>query len=105
MNLENFRRALILDKPPKNTTGRNEFGMGLKTAACWFGNLWSVETSELGSNECYSATMDIRKFEKENIDSVDLITSHVPFEQHYTKITITDLNSPMAQTAVRKTKD
>ncbi|WP_338961797.1 MULTISPECIES: ATP-binding protein [unclassified Spiroplasma] len=37
MDLENFKRALQINKPPQNRNGRNEFGMGLKTAACWFG--------------------------------------------------------------------
>ena len=36
MNFYDFKRAIILDSPPKNPT-RSEFGMGLKTAACWFG--------------------------------------------------------------------
>ena len=35
MEREDFERALILDRPPKDRSGRSEFGMGLKTAACW----------------------------------------------------------------------
>ncbi len=42
MEWNDFQRAIILDKPPVNTDGRNEFGMGLKTAACWFGTISSV---------------------------------------------------------------
>ena len=105
MNWEDFQRALILDKPPKNRNGRNEFGMGLKTAACWFGNLWTVETTEYGSNKMYSATMDIKKFETEKVETINPTISHVPFELHQTKITISDLNQTMAPSAIRKTKE
>ena len=30
MEWYDFQRAVVLDRPPQNTTGRNEFGMGLK---------------------------------------------------------------------------
>lgn len=64
MEWDDFERAVILDRPPKNTNGRNEFGMGLKTAACWFGNWWSVESSQLSSSRKYYAEMDIDILEK-----------------------------------------
>lgn len=105
MNWEDFQRALVLDKPPKKRDGRNEFGMGLKTAACWFGNLWTVETTEYGSNQKFTATMDIHKFEVEKTETIEPIIEYVPFEMHQTKITIRDLNQPLAASAIRKTKD
>lgn len=105
MNFNDFERALILDKPPMDKTGRNEFGMGLKTAACWFGDLWTVETTELGSNKNYKATMDIKKFEKEKTESIKPIISYVPFEQHMTKITIEDLNQNLTANNIKKIKD
>ena len=105
MNWEDFQRALILDKPPKNREGRNEFGMGLKTAACWFGNLWTVETTEYGANRKFTATMDIHKFEEEKTETIEPLIEFVPFETHYTKITIRDLNQQLAPSAIRKTKE
>ena len=42
MEIDDFARAVKIDSPPEDKNGRNEFGMGLKTAASWFGNIWSV---------------------------------------------------------------
>ena len=58
MNFANFQRAIILDSPPP-VTSRSEFGMGLKTAACWFGMYWSVESVELGSGIKYRTSVDV----------------------------------------------
>lgn len=92
MDYRDFQRAIILDRPPMNTKGRNEFGMGLKAAACWFGNLWSVETTCLGSNIKYKATIDIDnlvKYKKEEIDVEEEVSNP---KEHYTIIRIQRLN-------------
>ncbi|MDR2822379.1 MAG: ATP-binding protein [Acholeplasmatales bacterium] len=92
MDEQNFKRAIILDKPPQKNNGRNEFGMGLKTAACWFGNLWSVESKELGSNYKYYAEMDIAAFQKYKGETIDIDEEPESPKEHYTKITIKNLN-------------
>jgi hypothetical protein len=92
MEWDDFQRALILDKPPKNTSGRNEFGMGLKTAACWFGSLWSIESTCLGSNKKYFAEMDVSVLEKYKNEEIDVTEESANSSEHYTKISIKRLN-------------
>src|SRR5687767_11315195 len=41
-----FRPAAI----PPNRSGLSEFGMGMKSAACWFAPEWYVRTSALGES-------------------------------------------------------
>ena len=53
MERDDFARAVKVDSPPENKNGRNEFGMGLKTAASWFGNIWSVQSTQYGSSNQY----------------------------------------------------
>src|SRR5919107_1004321 len=65
MEEEELTRALVLNSPPPNTSGRSEFGMGLKTAASWFGDCWTVESSQLGSSRKLTATIDLQKLEVE----------------------------------------
>jgi len=43
-----FLRAFRPAQLPPNRTGLSEFGMGMKSAACWFAPKWSVRTSALG---------------------------------------------------------
>ena len=92
MESEDFYRAIVLDKPPVNTTGRNEFGMGLKTAACWFGSYWTVISSRYGSEYEYRASVDVDELSKTKEDSIEQDINEVSKDLHYTIIEIRDLN-------------
>ena len=54
MELDRFKDAILLDSKNESQSGRNEFGMGLKTAASWFGDVWSVQSTqyEIGRASC-----------------------------------------------------
>ena len=92
MEWKDFQRAIMLDKPPVNTNGRNEFGMGLKTAACWFGSVWSVETTQLNSKNKYYAEINIDELGKYKTEEIDVKEEIVSPKEHYTKIVIKNLN-------------
>ncbi|GED55296.1 ATP-binding protein [Brevibacillus borstelensis] len=105
MELDDFIRALVLNSPPKERSGRSEFGMGLKTAACWFGAKWTVETSQLGSEKIYRATMDVEELAKTHADVV--IYHEIPTnkESHFTRITISDMHQPIRGRTVNKVRE
>lgn len=92
MNWEELERAIRLNKPPSNTLGRSEFGMGLKMAACWFGNRWRVVTKRLGEDVEYEALIDVTRLE---VDKPEAIVVHQRFYreslEHYTRIEIEEL--------------
>lgn len=92
MDYSDFQRAILLDRPPIKTSGRNEFGMGLKAAACWFGNLWTVESTALGSNMKYKTEIDIDSLVKYKNEEIDVEETEVNRKEHYTIITIKKLN-------------
>ena len=102
MDYSDFQRAIILDRPPKNTNGRNEFGMGLKAAACWFGNLWSVETTSYGSCFKYKAEIDIDNLVKYKAETIDVEEEQVSPKDHYTVITIQKLNKKIKGKRIEK---
>lgn len=92
MEWSDFQRAVVLDRPPKNTSGRNEFGMGLKTAACWFGSLWSVESTQLNSTTKYYTEINIDELGKYKTEEIDVREETVGKKDHFTKIVIRKLN-------------
>lgn len=95
MEEDELRRALVLNTPPPDPSGRSEFGMGLKTAASWFGDCWTIESSQLGSGRRLSATVDIDKLEREASESVPVEVSEAEPNEHYTRLTIHRVRHPI----------
>jgi hypothetical protein len=91
MTKDKLIEALKVAYPTKDSRGRSKYGMGLKTAACWIGNKWSVRTAEWSSGEEWTATVDV-----ESIISGDTrIPLHrevVAADEHYTEVKIWELN-------------
>ncbi|MBE6291858.1 MAG: hypothetical protein E7091_05545 [Bacteroidales bacterium] len=91
MEIEDFARAVKIDSPPDDKTGRNEFGMGLKTAASWFGNIWSVRSTQFGSNHEYYTEINIPELRSNNINSVTIKRTIVDPSSHGTTIIIREV--------------
>ena len=91
MEIEDFSRAVKIDSPPENKNGRNEFGMGLKTAASWFGNIWSVRSTRLGSPYEYFTEINIPELRKNNVNVVSIKRTHTDPNAHGTTIIIRDV--------------
>lgn len=91
MEMEDFARAVKVDSPPAIKDGRNEFGMGLKTAASWFGNIWSVESTQFGSTKKYSTEVDIQKLREKHLNTIDIVTQDCEPTEHGTTIVIRDV--------------
>lgn len=105
MNRERFLDAITLDAKNNNqVNSRNEFGMGLKTAASWFGNIWTVESTELGSTEKYSATVNIPYLSESGENNVDIDILKARPDEHGTKIVIQELTKGMGGRSIEKIK-
>ncbi len=91
MEIEDFSRAVKVDSPPPAKDGRNEFGMGLKTAASWFGNVWTVESTQFGSKNKYYTEVNIKELREKNLNTIDIISVDCEEEEHGTIITIKDV--------------
>src|SRR4051794_24903086 len=64
MSADELNDALQIALPPGNINGRSEFGMGLKTAACWFGDYWTVRTKKLGEEPELEVHFDVEAVAK-----------------------------------------
>ncbi|QEH62016.1 hypothetical protein SCHIN_v1c08210 [Spiroplasma chinense] len=103
MEIENFKRAVVLGNPPVKKGGRNEFGMGLKTAATWFSKKWTIRSTQLGSNKEYAVTMDIEELKRSNPSTLPIKTSEVEATAHYTELVLEDLLKPFATKKQKQT--
>lgn len=61
MSLQELEYALHVGARPEDTSGRSQFGMGMKTAACWIGNEWSVRTKKLGESVEHYILIDVER--------------------------------------------
>lgn len=91
MELDDFSRAVLLDSKPEHQGGRNEFGMGLKTAASWFGNIWSVTSTQFGSANRYHTEVNIQELKEKKVNTVKINKETCGEEEHGTTIIIRDV--------------
>lgn len=91
MELEDFSRAVLLDAKPKKQGGRNEFGMGLKTAASWFGNIWSVTSTQFGASNRYTTEVNIQELKEKKLNTIKIKRELCTEKEHGTKIIIKDV--------------
>jgi hypothetical protein len=104
MDRETLERALVHGLPPEDTSGRHEFGMGLKTAACWIGNRWTIRTTALGEPDEFSIEYDVERVASGDLDLQER-SRPVDASKHYTVLEIHDLNRSLAPKTIAKVKE
>jgi hypothetical protein len=90
MTKDDLIAALRIANPTADSKGRSKYGMGMKTAACWIGAMWTVTTCEWSSGEEWTATVDVNAIANSGA-KVPLTMRTVGKDEHYTRITITNL--------------
>lgn len=89
-----FERLLTFGIPKeKSDTQLSEFGMGMKTAAIWLGNLIEIETKHYlnDDSKAYKITIDIDSVGSDNEVTIDEVVASSN-KKSYTKIRISNLN-------------
>jgi hypothetical protein len=81
-----YPRAFRPAAAPPDVTGLAEFGMGMKSAACWFSPHWSVRTKALAEREERTVTFDIRKIVAQELEKLLITTRPMRSDKHYTEI-------------------
>ena len=80
MNLRNLQDALTLGKKPEIANERSKYGLGLKTAAFWFGNIWKIETTQRGSTEMFTVTVDLNEILQQEVQYYEKFRNEHPGE-------------------------
>ena len=104
MSYRELERALKIGKPPPNTSGRSQYGMGMKTAACWLGDTWEIVTKRLGDNLEHRVLIDVSKVASGD-NALEYGTIDKPRHAHYTYITIRDIHTKIFGRTIGKIKD
>ena len=91
MRRDDLINALKIARPTVDSKGRSRYGMGMKTAACWIGSKWRVETCEWGSGEEWCAEVDVDQIEVQD-GRIPITRREVSKDEHYTRIVIQNLH-------------
>jgi hypothetical protein len=105
IQLSDFPRAFRPAELPPDRTGLSEFGMGMKSASCWFAKKWSVTTTVRGEAIARRVSFDIDKIVRENIENLEIEEIDEESQAHYTKVRLWDLNHPLATRTLGKIKE
>lgn len=103
MDLEKFKLALNIGDTTYSK-GRSKYGLGMKTAACWFGDKWTIETCKLGEGKEYSCTVSVNDIIEKGDDTIKITEKSVDKKEHYTNIRIENLHKiihPSTLTKIR----
>lgn len=89
--LAEFPRAFRPAQAPADASGLSEFGMGMKSAACWFAPRWSVRTKALGEDVERVVDFDVAAIVGSSLD--ELVAEERPARRdaHYTVVELRDV--------------
>lgn len=101
-----FPRAFRAAQVPSDRSGLSEFGMGMKSAACWFAEQWDVRTKSIGESVERTIHFDIRHIVDNKIESLGIEPRSVDDPHaHYTVVTLRGLHHMPQGRTIGKIKE
>ncbi|WLI72623.1 ATP-binding protein [Halomonas alkalicola] len=88
---EDYHRAFRPAEIPPDASGLSEFGMGMKSAACWFSPNWSVRSSALGESEERTVIFNIDEIVNDSIEELNVLSMKVSEDKHYTVVRLENI--------------
>ena len=102
---DEWARALRPADPPPDTSGLAEFGMGMKTAAAWFGRSLTVRSTALGEPVRREVTLDFNEIVERRLETVRPETFPAPIEEHGTTVIASGLHRPPYTKTISKIRE
>lgn len=96
-----FRPAAI----PVDRSGLCEFGMGMKSAACWFSPYWSVRTSAISEPVERTISFDVERILEHNLEELLVDSRPIASNTHFTEIILSNLHKPPQTKTITKIKE
>jgi hypothetical protein len=102
---EDYQRAFRPAEIPPNASGLSEFGMGMKSAACWFAPNWTVRSSALGESIERTVIFNIDEIVHDRTEELNVLSMNVSEEKHYTEITLEGIRRFPRGKTIQKIKE
>jgi hypothetical protein len=100
-----FPRAFRPAAVPADRSGLSEFGIGMKSAACWFAPDWQVRTKALGETVERSIQFDIAKIVHDQIEELSIQEASAKMEDHFTEVVLENIYHVPVKRTVAKVKE
>src|SRR6266849_285358 len=105
IHLKDYIRAFQPAALPPDRSGLAEFGIGMKSAACWFADYWTVRTSALGEDVERTIAFDTRVIVRDNEEDITVYEQPTRPHIHYTEIILTKLEKLPKGKTIGKIKE
>jgi hypothetical protein len=100
-----YARAFRAAEIPPDNTGLSEFGMGMKSAACWFADNWKVTTKALEEDFEKTVNFDMKKILTDKVDEIEVDVLESNKSYHFTVIELFNVNKMPRRRGIGKVKD
>jgi hypothetical protein len=100
-----YARAFRAAEIPPDRTGLSEFGMGMKSAACWFAPCWTVRTSALTEPVERTIKFDIGTIINDDIEEIDIDVKASPSNTHFTELALIEPYRTLQSRTISKIKE
>lgn len=91
ISLKDFPRAFKPASVPPDNTGLSEFGMGMKSAACWFSPKWEVRTSIIGEPIIRTVYFDVGSMIHNESYEISVKETAGLKDLHFTEVILNDV--------------
>lgn len=96
-----FRPAAI----PEDRSGLSEFGMGMKSSACWFAPRWQVRTTAIDEPIERTVYFDVNNIIQDQIEELEIKESPISPNAHFTEVVLEDLHHVPRGRTIGKIKE
>jgi hypothetical protein len=101
-----YARAFVTaEPPPPDESGLSEFGIGMKSASCWFARRWRVRSSALGESIERTVEFDVPRIVRDGIEDLNLVVEPSLEGEHFTEVRLWDLYKPPQTRTVQKMRE
>lgn len=91
---KDYGRAFVTAEPPTDSAGLSQFGIGLKSASCWFARQWRVTTTALGEDVRRTVDFDVPRIIRTGSDTLNVRVEKAAADAHGTEVRLWDLYKP-----------